>query len=73
MLTVSYDSTKLNKEKIQQKLSAIGHDNEAFQSDDATYKSLPLCCHYVRYTKLSGQIAPDTLQLRIERNQTKLP
>lgn len=72
MLTVSYDSTKLNKEKIQQKLSAIGHDNEAFQSDDATYKSLPLCCHYVRYTKLSGQTVPDTLQLRIERNQTKL-
>ena len=72
MLTVSYDSTKLSKEKIQQKLAAVGHDNEASQSDDATYKSLPLCCHYVRYVKPSLQTISDSLQVQTTKNQTKL-
>lgn len=72
MLTVSFDSSRLNKEKIQQKLAAVGHDNEAFQSDDATYKSLPLCCHYVRYAKPSLSTITDTLQIQTAGSQTKL-
>jgi outer membrane receptor for ferrienterochelin and colicins len=51
MLTVSYDSTKLSKSKIQKKLASVGHDTEDFQSDEPTYKSLPKCCYYERYTK----------------------
>ncbi len=51
MLTVSYDSTKLSKEKISKKLADVGHDTELFQTDEATYKSLPKCCYYDREVK----------------------
>ncbi len=49
LLTVSYDSVKLSKAKIQKKLASVGHDTEAFQADDNTYKNLPKCCYYDRY------------------------
>lgn len=42
MLTVSYDSTKLSKSKIQQKLALAGHDTEEFQAEESTYKSLQI-------------------------------
>ena len=51
LLTVSYDSIKLSKETIQRKMAEVGHDTEAFQSDEKTYKSLPKCCYYKRYVK----------------------
>jgi hypothetical protein len=49
MLTVSYDSLKLSKEKIQQELATVGHDNEAFQTSFKIYESLPKCCYYKRF------------------------
>ncbi len=72
MLTVSYDSTKFGKSKIQQKLALAGHDTEAFQSDESTYNSLPLCCHYKRYVKPAMPPPADTLQIKQEGNNPKL-
>ena len=51
LLTVSYDSTKFSKSKIEQKLASAGHDTEDYQATDETYKSLPKCCYYERYIK----------------------
>lgn len=66
MLTVSYDSIKLSKEKIQQQLAAAGYDTEAFQTDDKTYKSLPKCCYYVRYKQPSSMSSTDTIKTKTE-------
>ncbi len=51
MLTVSYDSVKLSKEKIEKKLASVGHDTDDFQAGEKTYFSLPKCCYYERYQK----------------------
>jgi outer membrane receptor for ferrienterochelin and colicin/copper chaperone CopZ len=51
MLTVSYDSIKLSKIKLEKKLAAVGHDTEDFQASEKTYNSLPKCCYYERYNK----------------------
>lgn len=68
MLTVSYDSTKFSKSKIQQKLALVGHDTEAFQSDESTYNSLPLCCHYKRYEKPVIPVSSDTAGVKHKEN-----
>lgn len=62
MLTVSYDSTRFSKSKIQQKLASVGHDTKEFQAEEATYNSLPMCCHYERYVKPKAENTTDTLK-----------
>ena len=47
-LTVSYDTTKTQREKILQRVAAVGYDNEANKADDATYSKLHTCCQYDR-------------------------
>lgn len=71
MLTVSYDSTKLSKSKIQQKLASVGHDTEEFQTDETTYENLPLCCHYDRYVKPDAKLITDTVQT-VQETKPKL-
>jgi outer membrane receptor for ferrienterochelin and colicins len=53
MLTVSYDSTRLSTTKISKKLASVGHDTEEYQADENTYNSLPKCCYYERYEKVT--------------------
>ncbi|MBS1974106.1 MAG: TonB-dependent receptor [Bacteroidetes bacterium] len=53
MLTVSYDSIKFSKPRLQEQLALVGHDTESFQSTGETYNNLPKCCHYERYIKPS--------------------
>lgn len=72
MLTVSYDSAKLSKSKIQQKLAYVGHDTEDFQADENTYKSLPMCCHYDRYVKPELPVLVDSILVKLEENKPKL-
>ena len=64
MLTVSYDSIKLSKSKIQQKLALQGHDTEEFQAEESTYKSLPMCCHYDRHVNPAVQLVMDTMLMK---------
>ncbi|HMR82753.1 MAG TPA: carboxypeptidase-like regulatory domain-containing protein, partial [Niabella sp.] len=54
LVTVTYDSTKTSKDKLQKKLADAGHDNEAYKADDATYAKLPACCHYNRSEDFSA-------------------
>ncbi len=48
ILTVSFDSLRLNRSSIQKKLAAVGHDTEGFQADIRVYNKLPECCKYDR-------------------------
>jgi len=48
LLTVSYDSTKTDRQKIEHALVAVGHDTKDFTADDKVYDALPECCHYDR-------------------------
>ncbi|MFZ1528290.1 MAG: carboxypeptidase-like regulatory domain-containing protein [Ferruginibacter sp.] len=48
MLTVSYDSSKLTREKIERKIASKGHDTHDFKANDFDYRNLPECCKYNR-------------------------
>jgi len=50
-LTVSYDSTKLNNEAIQQKIADVGHDTSKAKAKNEVYDKLPSCCKYDRSGK----------------------
>jgi outer membrane receptor for ferrienterochelin and colicin len=38
----------VSTDEILKKVADAGHDNEKFKASDATYESLPECCHYER-------------------------
>ena len=46
MLSLSYDSTVINLDKIENKIVAVGHDLENKKAKDKVYENLPACCHY---------------------------
>jgi copper chaperone CopZ len=48
MLTVTYDLSKTNKDKLSKKLASVGHDTEKYKAPDDIYDKLPVCCHYER-------------------------
>jgi mercuric ion binding protein len=48
VLSTIYDSKIIITDKIQQLVSAVGHDTEKFKASDNVYNSLPECCHYPR-------------------------
>lgn len=50
-LTVSYDSTKLSNEAIQQKIADVGHDTPKAKAKNEVYDKLPGCCKYDRISK----------------------
>jgi len=52
-LTVSYDSTKITNDAIQQKVAGLGHDTPKNKAKDETYENLPGCCKYDRTGKTS--------------------
>lgn len=66
LLTVSYDSTKMNRRVIQQKLADVGHDTEEFRASDKVYERLPACCHYPRSKK--EEPVPDTTKTDSQKN-----
>jgi len=47
-LTVAFDPTKTNEDKISKSVAAAGHDTDKYKADDKTYNSLPDCCKYER-------------------------
>ncbi len=48
ILTITYDESKTNSDKILKLVADAGNDNEKYESDDDTYESLPGCCLYER-------------------------
>jgi copper chaperone CopZ len=48
ILTVSFDTSKTNKDALSKKLASVGHDTEKYKAPDEVYAKLPSCCHYER-------------------------
>lgn len=48
LLTLVYDTAKVNSDDVQKKIAAVGHDTEKFKADDKVYNRLPGCCKYER-------------------------
>lgn len=51
VLTVSYDSTKISNDQIQQKVAAAGYDTPKFKAPKEAYEKLDDCCQYDRTGK----------------------
>lgn len=50
-LTVSYDSTKITNQDIQEKIAGLGHDTPKAKAKNEVYDKLPGCCKYDRTGK----------------------
>lgn len=48
IITVTYDSNKINLDQIQKNIASVGYDNEKYKGDDKAYKELAECCQYDR-------------------------
>ena len=48
MLTIEYDSGKVNLDDVHKKIAEAGHDTDKVRAKDEVYKALPACCHYER-------------------------
>lgn len=46
ILTVTYNSSKTTREKIEQAIAQAGHDTGDHKASDKAYKRLPECCAY---------------------------
>lgn len=46
MLTVRYDKAKMSVDKINHRITAVGHDTQFKKAKDADYFALPKCCYY---------------------------
>lgn len=47
-LTLTYDTTKTNSDKILKQIAYAGYDNERYLAPDEAYANLDECCHYAR-------------------------
>lgn len=47
-LTLNFDSSKTDLDKIAKSIALAGHDNAKFKAEDKTYNALPSCCKYER-------------------------
>ncbi|WP_018613548.1 TonB-dependent receptor domain-containing protein [Segetibacter koreensis] len=46
ILSLSFDPSRISLEKIQNKITAAGHDTYEKKATDVAYNQLPSCCHY---------------------------
>lgn len=52
LLSVTFDGSKTNLEKIQKSVADAGYDTEDFKGNDKAYQSLDECCQYDRTVQL---------------------
>lgn len=46
MLSIEYNSEKVDVEDVHKAVAEAGHDTEKIKAEDETYKNLPGCCKY---------------------------
>jgi len=51
LLTVSFDASKTNTDKIETAIAGAGYDTEHKEATQEAYKKLDECCQYDRKTK----------------------
>ena len=54
MLSLTFDSTKTNKDEILTRIANAGYDNEKFLAPDSVYARLHGCCQYDRVKKTAA-------------------
>ena len=50
LLTISFDASKTNTDKIETSIAGAGYDKEHKQATEEAYKKLDECCQYDRKT-----------------------
>src|SRR6476620_1121059 len=53
ILTVTYNADHISLEKINNKITAAGHDTYYKKADDADYYALPKCCYYRQFNSMA--------------------
>ena len=48
ILSIVYNSEKVNLQEIQTAIAKVGHDTPLRKAPDDTYNELPICCIYKR-------------------------
>ena len=48
IMTITYDTSKVSLQSIQQAIADAGYDNVKFKGKDAAYANLHECCKYER-------------------------
>ena len=48
LLTVLYDKSKIDINKIHKSIAGVGHDTSEEQAPEEVYDNLPMCCLYNR-------------------------
>lgn len=48
LMTVTFDTTKISLDAIQQLIAKEGYDNDTYYGDDYAYAKLQECCQYER-------------------------
>jgi periplasmic mercuric ion binding protein len=48
IVSVVYNKSKIEEEKLHQLIAGVGHDTDMVRSDDKTYSKLHKCCKYDR-------------------------
>ena len=48
ILSVNYDTTKINLDAIEKNVASVGYDNVKYKGDDKAYTELPECCQQIR-------------------------
>jgi hypothetical protein len=51
LLTISFDASKTNTDKIETSIAGAGYDTENKKATEEAYKKLDECCQYDRKTK----------------------
>jgi copper chaperone CopZ len=46
VLTVTYNSDKVNLEQIKKAIANSGHDTDSIKANQTAYNNLPSCCKY---------------------------
>ncbi|GAB6096981.1 hypothetical protein JCM14469_32350 [Desulfatiferula olefinivorans] len=54
-LTVVFDTSKTDTDRIQNAVAGAGHDTPMHKADDDVYNKLPACCKYERGERQSGK------------------
>ncbi len=55
MITVSYDESKTDADKVLAAIAKVGHDTDTHKADDAVYDKLHGCCKYDRPDAKEGE------------------
>ncbi|MCO5248804.1 MAG: copper chaperone [Chitinophagales bacterium] len=45
-LAIKYDTKTINRDEIEKRIAAAGHDTENYKAEDKAYQALPRCCQY---------------------------